>query len=479
MKYKTVIGLEVHVQLLTKTKIFCSCVNSFGKDANSQTCPVCLGLPGSLPVFNKEVLDLSIKAALALNCKVAENMKFDRKNYFYPDLPKGYQVSQYDMPLAEKGYLDVCLKKGAKRIGITRLHLEEDAGKFIHADSKSLIDFNRCGVPLIEIVTEPDISSPEEAHSYLSQLKDILKYLEVSDCNMQEGSLRCDANVSITGFDSSKLGVKVEIKNMNSFKAVKSALVYEIKRQTELCNNKKPVVQETRLWNENKKVTISMRSKEEAHDYRYFPEPDLPEFEIGEKDVDKLKKTLPELPSERRLRLVKDYKLSEYDVGVITSSKSQADYFEECLKIIKDKSKAKETANWLMGPVQAELNSRSQMFSNVKLKAEDLVSIIKLVDEGKINAKTAREVILPEVMDGKKSTSDVTKEKDVLQVSDEEELSRIVDGVIEESPQTTSDFKKGKKNAIMYLVGQVMRQTKGKANPKKVNEILKKKLEEV
>ncbi|MCK5306614.1 MAG: Asp-tRNA(Asn)/Glu-tRNA(Gln) amidotransferase subunit GatB [Candidatus Omnitrophica bacterium] len=475
MKYKTVIGLEVHVQLLSKTKIFCSCSTAFGKEPNSQTCPSCLGLPGSLPVFNMEVLALSLKAALVLHCRIQKVMRFDRKNYFYPDLPKAYQISQYDMPLAQNGYLEITDDDRLKRIGITRVHLEEDAGKLIHTGAESLVDFNRCGTPLIEIVSEPDINSPDEAYQYLTKLKSILTYLEVSDCNMQEGSLRCDANISLCPVDSAELGAKAEVKNLNSFKAVRDALKYEAGRQKRLLEEGGRVTQETRLWEENKKVTLSMRSKEEAHDYRYFPEPDLPIFEINEEDIETAKRSLPELADERKSRFVEQYSLSDYDAGILTSAKPLADYYEKCLVILAE---PKEVANWLAGAVMAELNARNENFSSIKLKPEELVEMIKLVRDGKINSKAAKEVVLPEIIEGGKKTSDILKEKNISQVSDEGEIGKIADEVIRRNEKSVNDFKEGKKNAIMYLVGQVMKGSKGRANPKTVKEILEKRLSE-
>jgi aspartyl-tRNA(Asn)/glutamyl-tRNA(Gln) amidotransferase subunit B len=474
MKYKTVIGLEVHVQLSSKTKIFCGCKTDFGSEANSQICPVCLGLPGSLPVFNKKVMELSLRAALALNCTVAETMKFDRKNYFYPDLPKAYQISQFDRPLALEGSLEIETDEGVKKIGITRVHLEEDAGKLIHKEDESLIDFNRCGTPLIEIVSEPDINSPEEAYSYLLKLKSILNYLEVSDCNMQEGSLRCDANVSIMPEDADKLGTKTEIKNLNSFKAVRDALFYEIKRQKELLEKGENIIQETRLWNDDDKRTILMRSKEEAHDYRYFPEPDLPKFSIDKAFIEKINDELPELAQEKKNRFIKDYNLSEYDAAILTVSKPMADYFEECLNILNE---PKEIANWLIGPVTSELNNLGWDFDSIKLRPEELISMINLIKEDKISARTAKEKILPEIIKADKKTEEVLKEKDVIQVSDEAELSKFIKQVIGQNEKSVSDYQQGKTNAIMYLVGQVMRLSQGKANPKKVKELLEKELE--
>ncbi len=473
MKYKTVIGLEVHVQLVSKTKIFCGCKTDFGAEANTQICPVCLGLPGSLPVFNRKVLELSLKAAITLNCAIAEAMRFDRKNYFYPDLPKAYQISQLDMPLAIKGYLDIELNGESKRIEITRIHLEEDAGKLIHTQKESLIDFNRCGIPLIEIVSEPDLNNPEEAYSYLRKLKSILNYLEISDCNMQEGSLRCDANISLMPQGSNKLGTKAEVKNLNSFKAVRDALTYEITRQQAELEKGREILQETRLWDEAAKKTVSMRSKEKAHDYRYFPEPDLPKFLIETSMINDIKKSLPELGHEKKDRFVKDYSLSEYDAGILTSSKAMAEYYERCLKILNE---PKEVANWLICPVLSELKNLGEDFNSIKLDPRELIEMIKLVKENKVNAKTAKEEILPEIIENYKKTADVLKEKDILQVSDETELNAFIKQVISENEKSINDYRQGKKSAIMYLVGQVMRLSKGKANPKKVSEMLERKL---
>jgi aspartyl-tRNA(Asn)/glutamyl-tRNA(Gln) amidotransferase subunit B len=474
MKYETIIGLEVHVQLASKTKIFCGCRTDFGAEANTQICPVCLGLPGSLPVFNRKVLELSLRTAITLNCTIAKTMKFDRKNYFYPDLPKAYQISQFDMPLATKGYIDIETEDKSKRIGITRVHLEEDAGKLIHIQEESLVDFNRCGTPLIEIVSEPELNSPEEAYNYLRKLKSILDYLEVSDCNMQEGSLRCDANVSLMPENSKKLGTKVEIKNLNSFKAVRDALAFEVIRQEAELEGNIEIMQETRLWDEASKETISMRSKEEAHDYRYFPEPDLPKFLIETSMIEEMTSNLPELGHDKKERFIKDYNLSEYDAGILTSSKAMAEYYENCLKIL---SEPKEVANWLIGPVLSELKNIDKDFDSIKLDPQELIEMIKLIKEDKVNAKAAKEEVLPEIIENYKKTADVLKEKDILQVSDEGELKAFIKQVISENEKSVNDYQEGKKGAIMYLVGQVMRLSKGKANPKKVKELLEKKLE--
>ena len=471
MKYKTVVGLEVHVQLASKTKIFCGCRTDFGAEANTQICPVCLGLPGSLPVFNRKVLELSLRTAITLNCSIAETMKFDRKNYFYPDLPKAYQISQFDMPLATKGYVDIEVNGKTKRIGVTRVHLEEDAGKLIHAEKESLVDFNRCGTPLIEIVSEPDLNNPEEAYEYLKKLKSILDYLEVSDCNMQEGSLRCDANVSLMLEDANELGTKVEIKNLNSFKAVRDALAFEVTRQEIELDEGGKIFQETRLWDEDGKKTISMRLKEEAHDYRYFPDPDLPKFTIETSMVNDITNNLPELGHEKKIRFINDYSISEYDAGILTSSKAMADYYEKCLTILNE---PKEVANWLIGPVLSELKNIDKDFNTTKLDPQELIEMIKLVKENKVNAKTAKDEILPEIIENYKKTADILGEKDIMQVSNETDLNTFIKQVITENEKSVNDYQQGKKGAIMYLVGQVMRLSKGKADPKKVKKLLEK-----
>ncbi len=472
--FEVVIGLEVHLQLATNSKAFCGCSTQFGQEPNSQTCPVCLGLPGSLPVLNQKVLELAIKVALTLNCQVREFVKFDRKNYYYPDLPKNYQISQFDLPLASQGYLDIKAAGGLKRINILRVHLEEDAGKLIHDESQdfSLVDYNRSGIPLLEIVSEPDINSPEEAREYLTTLKLLLKYLEVSDCDMEKGSLRCDANISLRKKGVKELGVKSELKNMNSFKAVKQALQFEVERQTQMLKNNQRIIQETRLWNDKKQVTISMRSKEEAHDYRYFPEPDLVPFVISPEEIEVIRKSLPESARKRLDRFMKDYHLSEYDANLLIQDKSIADYFEECLKIF---SHPKRVANWLNTQIMTELNSRKLEIRDLHLSAENLVELIKLVEDGKISNLKAKEA-LTIMLDTGKNAQDIIKEKGLAQVSDSGEIEAILLEVIRENEKSVQDFKLGKENALMHLVGQAMRKSQGKANPKMVAEILRRKL---
>jgi len=477
-EYEAVIGLEVHAELKTRSKIFCACSTEFGGEPNTYVCPVCLGLPGTLPVLNKKVVDFAIKAALALNCRVAEFSKFDRKNYFYPDLPKNYQISQYDLPIATDGYLMINVNGKEKRIGITRLHMEEDAGKLIHSDDNisraefSLVDYNRTGVPLIEIVSEPDMRSPEEARAYLEQLKAILQYTEVSDCKMQEGSLRCDANVSVRPKGSKEFGTKTELKNMNSFKALQRALEYEIKRQIQLLEKGEPVVQETLTWNEQKGITEVLRSKEEAHDYRYFPEPDLVPLVIDREWVERIRETIPELPMERKLRLMSDYGLPEYDAGVITSSKALADFYDAC--VVKYDN-PKEVSNWVMGELLRLLNANGMEVQDSPITPDGLVKLLELQKKGVISGKIAKQVF-DEMFETGKDPETIIKEKGLTQISDVNELEKIVDKVMAENPKSVEDYRSGKERALKFLVGQVMKETKGKANPQLVNELFKKKL---
>jgi aspartyl-tRNA(Asn)/glutamyl-tRNA(Gln) amidotransferase subunit B len=475
MDYEAVIGLEVHVHLKTKTKAFCGCSTEFGNEPNSQVCPVCLGLPGSLPVLNKTALDYTIKVALALNCKVQEYTKFDRKNYFYPDLPKNYQISQYDLPLSRDGYLDIDIDGKVKRIGIRRVHLEEDAGKLIHRQDLSLVDFNRTGIPLIEIVSEPDISSPQEAHEYLTCLKSAIEYLDVSDCDMEKGSLRCDANISLKKKGAQGLGIKIELKNMNSFKAVKDALGFEIERQTAILEQGESIIQETRLWDVKASETLSMRSKEEAQDYRYFPEPDLPPFIIGPDKIGQIKEGIPELPRQKLLRFMKVYGLSEYDSKILVFSKKDADYAEGCLRAYPEQNK-KPVVNWLTGSLLSEANSRNCGLSDLKVSAKELVELIGFVERGEVSQSTAKSV-LNEMIDTGNSATTIIRSKNLVQISDVDSLEKYVQEAIKENPKSTEAYNQGKANALMFLVGQVMKKTKGKANPTVVQELLKKFLE--
>jgi aspartyl-tRNA(Asn)/glutamyl-tRNA(Gln) amidotransferase subunit B len=470
--YITTIGLEIHLQLSTKTKAFCGCVNEFGKEPNTAVCPVCLGLPGSLPVLNKEYLYLAIKAALALNCKVSNCMKFDRKNYFYPDIPKNYQISQYDRPLSKGGFMEIITAADrSKRIGITRVHMEEDAGKLIHdeIDASSFIDLNRAGTPLIEIVSEPDISSPEEAYLYLKALKSVLEYLDVSDCNMEEGSLRCDANISLRPEGEEKLGVKVELKNMNSFRAIRQALEYEQKRQAKILSQGGNIVQQTRLWNEKKKVTEAMRTKEEAHDYRYFPDPDLPDFIVSRDLVENIKRSLPEMPEVKQKRFQQEYGLSVYDASVLVTDRPMSDFFEKCVKLY---TKPKLIANWLIGELQSYLNENNIEFRVLKLTPQQLTKMVELIDKGVTSNKIAKDVLW-EMLSTGKGPEDIIKEKGLSQITDRPTIERLALQVLKENPKVKNDYIAGKKNALGFLVGQLMKKTQGKANPAIANQALK------
>ncbi len=477
-QYESVIGLEVHVELKTKTKIFCSSSTEFGGDPNAHVCPVCLGLPGVLPVFNRKVLEYAIKVGLALNCSIAQYSKFDRKNYYYPDLPKNYQISQFDLPIAEHGKLNISVNDEVKKIGITRVHMEEDAGKLVHqgnimTSSYSMVDYNRTGVPLVEIVSEPDLRTPEEAKAYLEKLKAIIQYTGVSDCKMEEGSLRCDANVSIRPVGSEKLGTKTEIKNMNSFKALQRALEYEIERQMQVLSEGGSIVQETRTWDDAKGITLSMRSKEHAHDYRYFPDPDLTPIIIDPQWIKDIKTSLPEMPDERMERYIKDFGLSEYDASVITSSKDLADYFEECLSSGYPNIKA--VSNWLMGDLLRLLNAKGLEINECLIKPGQLLSMLKMIDNGTISGKIAKS-IFEEMFESGNDPDSIVKEKGLVQISDEGAISALVEEVLVANPKVVQDFRSGKENAIGFLVGQVMKASKGKANPAMVNKMLRDKI---
>ena len=474
MAYETVIGLEVHAQLLTQTKAFCGCSTRFGAPPNSQTCPVCLGLPGTLPVLNAQALQIGMRVALALHCDVAPVMKFDRKNYFYPDLPKDYQISQFGQPLAAHGFLEIEVGGSRRRIGITRAHLEEDAGKLLHEgiQGASWVDYNRTGTPLLEIVSEPDLRTPDEAYAYLTELKAILQYLEASNCNMEEGSLRCDANISIRPVGTAPLGAKVEVKNLNSFKAVKAALVYEARRQEEALTQGQRIVQETRLWDAEKQATYTMRSKEEAHDYRYFPEPDLVPFHLSGAMITKVQETLPELPQARRARLVSQYGLPAYDAQVLTQEKTLGDALEEA---VVAGAPAKQAANWIMGDLQAHLNAKTLTLAESQFQPAWLADLIGLIDRQVISSKMAKEVFL-EMLETRTRPEAIVERRGLRQVSDAAALEQIVDRVLAEETSTVADYKKGKANALMRLVGQCMKATKGAANPALVTELLRKRL---
>ncbi|MGB9886202.1 MAG: Asp-tRNA(Asn)/Glu-tRNA(Gln) amidotransferase subunit GatB [Moorellales bacterium] len=477
--YEAVIGLEVHVELKTASKAFCSCPTAFGAEPNTQVCPVCLGLPGVLPVINRKMVDYALKVALALNCRIAPRCKFDRKNYYYPDLPKNYQISQYDLPLATGGYLEIEVDGRTRRIGITRVHMEEDAGKLIHQGEAlgpgaySLVDLNRTGVPLLEIVSEPDLRSPEEAYAYLTALKAVLQYLDVSDCKMEEGSLRCDANVSVRPRGSSAFGTKTELKNMNSFKALQRALAYEIERQIEVLLRGGEVEQETRMWDEARGVTVTMRGKEEAHDYRYFPEPDLVPLEIDSAWIDRIRAELPELPAQRRRRFVEQYGLPAYDAGVLTASRAMADYFEACTSLYPQ---PKTVSNWLMGDFSRLLNASGLEVEQTPVKPEGLAELLKLIDEGTISGKIAK-TVFEEMFATGRSARAIVEEKGLVQISDEAALAAVVDRVLAENPGPAADFRAGKEKALGFLVGQVMRATRGQANPALVNRLLRERLQ--
>ena len=475
MQYEIVIGLEVHVQLDLNTKAFCGCSVEFGKPANTQVCPVCLGLPGVLPVLNEKFLQYAMRVALALNCTVANFLKFDRKHYYYPDLPKNYQISQYDKPLAANGHLRIKTEEGQRNIRILRVHMEEDAGKLIHTKDASLVDLNRTGTPLLEIVTQPDINSAVEAYVYLSELKSILEYLEVSDCDMEKGSLRCDANISLRPQGQMTLGTKAEVKNMNSFKGVRDALNYEIIRQEKTLQEGGTIIQETRLWDEEKQKTFSMRSKEEAHDYRYIPDPDLVPFVIEKDEIEKARRELPELPQAKKERLIKHYSLSDYDARILSADKQLAIYFEDTAQIYKQ---PKIICNWLMGDIMSYLNTSNIQTKKLKeiLPIKKLIAMLKLIDDNTISGKIAKQ-ILPVMLKTGKDASVIIKEKNLSQITDVGAIESVIDKVINENEKVVKEVKNGKDKALMFLVGQVMKKTRGKANPQIVNSLIKKKLE--
>jgi len=476
-EYETVIGLEIHAELSTNSKIFCTCKTTFGAEPNTQTCPICLGMPGVLPVLNKRALEFGIKAALAMNCKIAKFSRFARKNYFYPDLPKGYQISQYEMPISYDGFFEYKFDGEIKRCGITRVHLEEDAGKLVHEGvtnnpNTSHVDFNRSCVPLIEIVGEPDLRSTGEAIAFWRAVKEVLEYLGVSDCNMEEGSYRCDANISLRPVGSKQYGTRTELKNQNSFRNVQAALEFEEKRQANLLNEGEEVVQETRLFDVEKGITRSMRYKEEAHDYRYFPEPDLVPIEVEEDWVEEIRRTLPELPMSRRQRFVKEYQLPEYDASFLTATRQMADYYEACVELSND---AKTCSNWVMVDLSSLLNDAGQNIEECKVTPKHLSKMIEMIKSGAISGKIGK-TVLEEMFVSGKNPKQVVEEKGLLQISDESEIENIIEQVIAENPKPVQEYQEGRKKAIGFLVGQVMKLTKGKANPRLANEILQEKL---
>ncbi len=472
--YEVVIGLEVHAELSTKTKIFCSCPTKFGAEPNTQTCPICMAMPGTLPVLNEKVVEYAVKAGLATNCEIARNSKNDRKNYFYPDLPKAYQISQFDKPLCEHGYIEIETEEGRKKIGLTRIHIEEDAGKLNHDEfgGGSLVDLNRAGVPLIEIVSEPDMRSSEEAEKYLRKLKSILEYIEVSDCKMQEGSLRADVNVSVRKKGETKLGTRTEMKNMNSFRSMIRGIEYEIERQIDVIEKGEKVEQETLRWDEVSGKTFSMRDKEDAQDYRYFPDPDLVAIKLSEEYIEKVKESLPELPESRKERYLKEYKLSEKDAKIITSSKYLSDLFEKAIEVCNN---PKAVNNWIISDISKILNETEMEAIEIPFDANQLGKLVILIDKGTISSSIGKKVIV-ELFENPRDPEEIIKEKGWIQISDEGAIQEVVEKILEANPQSIADYKAGKDRALGFLVGQAMKETKGKANPQMLNKMFLEKL---
>lgn len=477
-RYEAVIGLEVHVQLATRTKIFCACPTSFGAPPNTNVCPVCLGLPGALPVLNRAAVEMAVKAALALNCTIRRPYsQFARKNYFYPDLPKGYQISQYDKPLAENGWLEIFVDGHRKRIGVTRVHLEDDAGKSLHegfrdSDRYTYVDLNRCGTPLIEIVSEPDLRSPEEAYAYLNELKLLMQYVEVSSCDMEKGHLRCDANVSVRPRGAERFGTKTEVKNLNSFRFLKQALEYEIARQVAVLESGGTITQETRLYNPDTGETVGMRTKEHAHDYRYFPEPDLLPLRISDAWLERIRASMPELPAQKRARFVEQYGLREYDAQVLTLSRALSDYFERAAAASRD---PRAVANWVMGDLLGALKAENKEITESPIGPEQLAELVDLIATGEITGKLAKE-IFPKMFATGESARTIIEREGLRQISDAETLSRIIDEILAANPKQVELYKGGKAGVLGFFVGQVMKATRGQANPQLVNQLLKEKL---
>ena len=471
--YEVVIGLEVHAELSTKTKIFCSCSTEFGAEPNTHVCPVCMAMPGALPVLNEKVVEYAVKAGLATNCSISQDSKNDRKNYFYPDLPKSYQISQFDKPLCNNGYVDIETSEGKKKVRILRIHIEEDAGKLNHDDfsGESLVDLNRAGVPLIEIVSEPDMESSEDAETYMKKIKSILEYIEVSDCKMEEGSLRADVNVSVHK-PGTPLGTRTEMKNMNSFKSITRAIDYEIDRQIDILEAGGTIEQETLRWDDVSGKTFSMRNKENAQDYRYFPEPDLVAIKLSTEYIENIKNNLPELPESRKQRYLKDYKLSEKDANIITASKYLSDLFEDAIKVCNN---PKAVNNWIISDISRILNEKEMDAKNIPFTAEELGKLVILIDKGTISSSIGKKV-LEELFENPRNPEVIIKEKGWIQISDEGAIKEVVTKILEANPQSIADYKAGKDRALGFLVGQAMKETKGKANPKMLNEMFLKEL---
>lgn len=478
-QWETVIGLEVHVELKTDSKVFCSSAAAFGADPNTHVCPVCLGLPGALPVLNEKALEYAIMAGLAMNGQISEYSKWDRKNYFYPDLPKAYQISQYDLPIVRGGYIEFEMDGQIRRVNITRAHLEEDTGKLTHAggvaeSASSVIDFNRCGIPLLEIVSEPEIRSAEEARLYLTKLRTILAYTGISDVKMEEGSLRCDANVSVRPVGQKEFGTRCEIKNLNSFRAVQRAIEYEAQRQIQVIEEGGKIVQETRHWDEARGITVGMRSKEEAHDYRYFPDPDLPAVVVTAERVAEIRARLPELPDARRQRYIEQLGLPAYDAGVITGERSLAEFFERAVAAAP--VDAKTVANWIMGDMLRLVNENNTEYDALPIKPEQLAAMLKLIQSGTISGKIAK-TVFEEMWASGKDPDVIVKEKGLVQISDESELVAIVEQVLDQNPKVVADYLGGKEAAAGFLVGQLMKATRGRANPETANRLVREALE--
>lgn len=476
MSYETIIGLEIHAELKTKTKIFCNCSTKFGAEPNAHTCPVCLGLPGTLPVLNEEVVNLAVKAGKALSCDINQLNKMDRKNYFYPDLPKAYQISQFDLPICKNGYVEVETSNGNKKVRLNRIHIEEDAGKLVHVEYEpyTLIDYNRVGVPLIEIVSEPDMRSVEEAVEFVKTLKGILEYADISDCKMEQGSLRCDANISLRKVGEDKLNTKVEIKNINSFKELQKALEKEEKRQKELYSfgEEYKIVQETRRWDSAKGKTVSMRSKEDAHDYRYFPEPDIIPIVVKDEIIEEMEKTIPELPKVKKDRFIKEYGLNTKEVNVLIEDRPLAKYYEE---LVATGCNYKVACNWILGDILRVLNDEKISCDEFTIDVARMSKLISLVEEGKIS-NTAAKTVFEEMLKSSKEPESIVKEKGLIQISSTDEIEPVIEAILEKNPQAVEQYREGKVQVKGFLVGQVMKETKGKANPKIVTDIIEKKL---